>query len=331
MVSASAYRAAHEHAVSIDRSDRACLAVSGADRASYLQGLLTNDIVALAPGQGCYAAYLTPQGRMIADMLVYELGDALLLAVPREQKDIVLSKLVQLVFSEDVRLGDASGTFEIVAIVGPASGRILGGIVGQSPSALEELPEHANRRVPFADSIAVVTRITDAGIPGYDVYVERAHIERLHQALTAADVPQADVETAETIRIEAGIPRFNRDMDEDTIPLEAGIESRAISFTKGCYVGQEVIVRVVHRGHGRVVRKLVGLTCDGGVSPARGATVTAADRTIGTVTSSAFSPALRRPIALAYLHRDFLAAGTAVSVDGVRGVVSALPFVGGTV
>ena len=108
-----------------------------------------------------------------------------------------------------------------------------------------------------------MTRTADAGEPGYDVYVESAQADAFKNAIAAAGAPMLDASVAEAIRIEAGVPAFHRDMDEETIPLEAGIESRAISFTKGCYVGQEVIVRVLHRGHGRVARKLVGLTIEG--------------------------------------------------------------------
>ena len=128
------------------------------------------------------------------------------------------------------------------------------------------------------------------------------------------------------------MPLFRRDMDEDTIPLEAGIESRAISFTKGCYVGQEVVIRVLHRGHGRVARKLVGLLLDGQQVPAPGAMIRSGDREIGQVTSSTASPALKRPIALAYVHRDFFEPGTKVTVGEQSAAVTALPFVtGGTV
>jgi folate-binding protein YgfZ len=117
-------------------------------------------------------------------------------------------------------------------------------------------------------------------------------------------------------------------MDEETIPLEAGIESGAISMTKGCYVGQEVIIRVLHRGHGRVVRKLVGLTMEAGAPvPARAAPVRVGDRDVGQITSACLSPALRRPIALAYVHRDFVEPGTAVSVDDRQAEVTKLPFV----
>ena len=133
-------------------------------------------------------------------------------------------------------------------------------------------------------------------------------------ALDAAGAIELDQATAEAIRIESGVPLFGRDMDEETIPLEAGIESRAISFSKGCYVGQEVIIRVLHRGHGRVARKLVGLTLDGDQIPAAEDAVRSGDREIGRVTSSTASPARQRPIALAYVHRDFLEPGTQVTV-----------------
>jgi len=123
------------------------------------------------------------------------------------------------------------------------------------------------------------------------------------------------------------VPLFHRDMDEETIPLEAGIEQRAISFTKGCYVGQEVIVRVLHRGHGRVARKLVGVRVEGDKVPRPGAVVRSGAREIGQVTSATVSPALNQPIALAYLHRDFLAPGTIVTIDGTNATVTALPFV----
>ena len=142
------------------------------------------------------------------------------------------------------------------------------------------------------------TRVTDLGEPGFDLYVDCAQAGALKETLVNAGVVELDAATAEAVRIESGVPLFGRDMDEETIPLEAGIESRAISFSKGCYVGQEVIIRVLHRGHGRVARKLVGLTVDGDRVPEAGSTIRSGDREIGHVTSSAASPALKRPIAL---------------------------------
>jgi folate-binding protein YgfZ len=323
----SAYQAARQRAAFIERSARGRLLVSGRDRASYLQGLLTNDTVALKSGEGCYSAYLTPQGRMISDLRVYELGDMILLSVPGDVKDTVLAKLDQFIFSEDVQLGDVTGTFGQLAVVGPDAARVVGALLDESPAArLAALPEHGNLRSAIAGQPAIVTRITDTGEPGFEIYVERAGIDRLKARLVEAGVVELDEPTAEVLRVEGGVPEFHRDMDEETIPLEAGIESRAISLTKGCYVGQEVIIRVLHRGHGRVARKLVGLTLDGDAVPERGSIVKSDQKDVGEITSSVRSIALDKPIALGYLQRDFLAPGTQVSVDGTHAVVTELPF-----
>ena len=302
--------------------------VSGRDRASYLQGLLTNDIPAVKAGEGCYAAYLTAQGRMISDMWVYELGDVILLNLPGETTAAVLARLDQFIFSEDVQLGDVSGTFAQIAVVGPDAARLVEALLDASPAVrLASLPEHGNMRGHIRESPAIITRVTDTGAPGFDVYVDRERAGWLKEQLAATGAQAADSETAEILRVETGVPAFGRDMDEDTIPLEAGIESRAISMTKGCYVGQEVIIRVLHRGHGRVAKKLVGLVLDGDVVPTPGAIVTSADRGVGEITSAVRSPALGRPLALAYVQRDFLAIGTVLSVDGAQATVTALPFV----
>lgn len=323
----SAYQAARQRAAFVDRSERGRLLVSGSDRASYLQGLLTNDTVALKAGEGCYAAYLTPQGRMISDLRVYELGDVILLSVPGDVKDTVLAKLDQFIFSEDVELGDVTATFGQIAVVGPEAAGVVGGVMDDSPvSRLSALSEHGNIRGAIGGQPAIVTRVTDVGEPGFEIYLERAGTGPLKSRLIDAGAMELDPATAEVLRVEAGVPEFHHDMDEETIPLEAGIESRAISQTKGCYVGQEVIIRVLHRGHGRVARKLVGLTLDGDTVPAKGSPVQSEQKDIGEITSSVRSIALDRPIALAYLQRDFLAPGTSVSVDGASAVVTTLPF-----
>jgi folate-binding protein YgfZ len=324
-----AYQAARRGAAIVDRSDRGRVAVSGSDRASYLQGLFTNDIAALKPGQGCYAAYLTAQGRMITDVWVYEVGDVMLLSMNVEVKDALLAKLDQFIFTEDVQLGDVTDTFAQVAIVGPRAPEVVAGALdGVATEVLRALPEHGNMRAAREGSPIIVTRIEDVGEPGYDLYVDRPRAAALHAALREGGAVDADAATVDALRIEAGVPRFHRDMDEETIPLEAGIESRAISFTKGCYVGQEVIIRVLHRGHGRVARRLVGLRVSASSVPAPGAIVRAADRDAGRVTSATFSPALQQPIALAYLHRDFVDPGTHVMVDGAPAEVVQLPFAG---
>jgi tRNA-modifying protein YgfZ len=323
-----AYDAARQRSAFLDRSAGGWLVVSGADRASYLQGLLTNDMLALGPGQGCYAAYLTAQGRMISDLFAYELGDVMLLALPRETKGTVLARLSQFIFSEDVQLGDVTDAFARIGLLGPDAARVLRDVLhGAELEALGGLREHGNLRVAFAADTAIVTRTSDAGELGFDVYVDVRHRDSLVAAVRDAGVLELDAATADAIRIEAGVPRFAVDMNEETIPLEAGIESRAISFTKGCYVGQEVIVRVLHRGHGRVVRKLVGLTWKGS-GPAPAGTMLRADaREVGTITSSTVSPSLKQPIALGYVHRDFVEPGTTVLAGDEIATVASLPFI----
>ena len=327
-ISLESYRAARQRAAAIDRSDRGRLVVSGADRRTYLHGLLTNDITALTAGSGCYAAYLTPQGRMIADLYLYELGDVLLVTVEGVVKETVLAKLDQFIFSEEVQLGDVTGTFAQIAVVGPDAAAAIGDLVdGVDEAMLRPLIEHGNVRAAFGGQPAIVTRVADTGEPGFDVFVERGLSQRFQDALSSRGIGMLDEATVDALRIEAGVPRFLRDMDDQTIPLEAGITDRAISLTKGCYVGQEVIIRVLHRGHGRVARRLVGLTIDGDDAPSAGTAIVDRERDIGVVTSSTLSPAIGKPIALGYVHRDFAAPATAVSVGGVRAVVSELPFV----
>jgi folate-binding protein YgfZ len=326
-VSQTAYEAARRGAGLIDRSGRGRIVITGQDRAAYLQGLLTNDIVALKPGEGCYAAYLTAQGRMISDLLVYELGDLMLLTMGGDVVGAVLARLDQFIFSEDVTLGNVSDTFAQYAVIGPESAAMVAAVLEAVPAdALAGLAEHGNLRVSAGGHPVIVTRVTDTGEPGFDLFIERAEGDALRARLEAAGAVAIDPATAEAVRIESGVPVFHQDMDEETIPLEAGIEGRAISLTKGCYVGQEVIIRVLHRGHGRVARKLVGIVVGGDAAPRAGATVRSDEREIGRVTSATLSPALERPIALAYVHRDFVAPGTAVTVDGTPAVVSGLPF-----
>jgi folate-binding protein YgfZ len=326
-ISIQGYDAARQRAGLVDRAEFGYVVVSGKDRASYLQGLLTNDIAALQPGQGCYAAYLTAQGRMIADLWVYELGDVMVLRMLRDVQPTVLAKLDQFIFAEDVQLGDVSDTFVGVAIVGPQSPALLAAVLELPENVLRDLPEHGNLRAAYASASAIVLRTSDLGEAGFDVLIEAIAFEPLRAALHRTGAFEIDSATAETLRIEGGVPKFRQDMDVETIPLEAGIESRAISLTKGCYVGQEVIIRVLHRGHGRVARKLVGLVNAGEVVLKPGAIVQAEGRDVGEVTSATWSPALQRPIAMAYVHRDLVAPGTHLTVAGIDADVVALPFV----
>ncbi len=334
------YRALRSGAALVDRSERGRIAAVGADRLTYLHAMLTNDIASLRPGTGCYAAYLTPQGRMIADMLVLELGDLTLVDVESSARAVVLQKLEQFIFSEDVRLSDLTSELAGLRVCGPRAADVLaatfspvgqGGGVPFSLADLSTLSEYHSLRASFHGTSVVIAADRELGVPAFDLYLNREQAGPFEDALRASGAVTASPGAADVLRIEAGRPRFGVDMDETTIPLEAGIEQRAISFTKGCFPGQEVITRVLHRGHGRIARKLVGLRCEGGVEPAAGDVVMAGDREAGKVTSATMSPVLECPIALGYVQRDFIAPGASVSI--VRGdmplpaTVVDLPFV----
>ncbi len=322
------YRLIREGAALAEPMRRGLLAVSGADRASYLQGLLTNDIQVLAAGAGCYAAWLTPQGRMTTDMHVLEAGDMILLDVPLETSASVLERLDQLIFSEDVTLGDLSGEIAHVGLHGPlAPGVIERTLTGAD--GLTDWPQYRNIRAAWGSAPVVVARMDQLGVPGFVLYAGRDVEEELRRALEEQGGRAVGPEAVAAARVEAGYPLFGADLTDDIIPLEAGIEGRAISFDKGCYVGQEVVIRVLHRGHGRVARKLVGIVFEGQEAVPVATPINVGGREVGFVTSSAVSPA-RGSIALGYVHRDFLDAGSPVEAEWAgrisRGAVSALPF-----
>ena len=327
----SHYRALRDGAAVAERADRGLIAVRGDDRAGFLQGLLTNDVEALADGDGCYAAWLTPQGRMLADLDVLHAGDALLLDVDAAAAEALLARLDALVFTEDVRLADLSRTWGSHGVHGPGAPRLLAEVTG---AALEALPPNRGRAVTVDGAAVRVARTDALGIPGFHLFAERAASEALRAALGAAGATAVGDEATEAVRIEAGRPRFGVDMDAQTIPLEAGIEDRAISMDKGCYVGQEVIVRILHRGQGRVARRLVGLTL--GAEPGRpvprpGTALRHEDTEVGRVTSAVRSPALDRVIGLGYVPRALAEPGVEVVVDAGAGGgvarVTRLPFI----
>jgi folate-binding protein YgfZ len=314
MFSLDQYAAARDAAVIGERSSRGTIVLTGSDRRSFLHALLTNDIASLAPGKGTYAAYLTPQGRMISDMSVFETGQQLLLGVERAVAAPLAERLDKLIFAEDVQVRDASQEIEELGVHGPRASDIIERAAGISVSGLDAQYDNLTSRFTVARDDAF-------GVPGFEIFAAHGDAESIRQTLLDAGALVASPETLETLRIEAGRPRFEVDMFTDTIPLEAGIEDRAISFTKGCYVGQEVIVRVMHRGHGRVARRLVRLVLPGSAAPVPGEKILSADQQVGAITSAGESPRAGAPLAFGYVQRDYAASGTELTVGGSKAVV----------
>jgi folate-binding protein YgfZ len=303
------------------------LAISGRDAVSFLQGVLTNDIASLSPGHHCYAAYLTAQGRMVSDMEVLRRDDDVLLAVEPAVASGLAERFDRSIFTEDVRIEDRSGVTVTFGVHGPEAhagiARVMDGAPGDAVRAALRDGRHVT--IPFDDGEVVVYGTTSLGVPGARVAGPAARLEPLRGELETR-YPVLGPEAFAARRIEAGTPVFGIDMTAETIPLEAGIEARAISITKGCYVGQEIVVRILHRAHGRVARRLVGVAIESDTVPDLGAIVRAGEREAGRITSAAWSPAIGGPLALAMVHREFLEGAAGLAVDGKPARLVALPI-----
>lgn len=288
------YRAAREGAAFFDSSDRELLVVTGPDRESFVQGMVTNDVKALAVGKTCYAALLTPKGAMVGDVRVLKRAEDLVLDTGAGFGEKVKAFLNQYLISEDAEIHDAP-QWKWLGLWGPAAEREL--------SALPSEWVLASAPSLFAQ--------------GLDVLVPAERAPRVPEML--GQLPRLSAETAEVIRVENGVPKYGVDMVETTIPLEAKLE-RAIAYNKGCYIGQEVIARATYRGH--MNRKLTGLLL-GEAAPAAGAELFKGDKKVGWVTSVVASVRHAQNFALGYVHRDSLAAGTELRLaDGAKVVTA---------
>ncbi len=337
---AAEYRAVREAAGVADRADRAQLRLWGRDPVKMVQGLLTNDLAGAPPGRGVYAAMLTPKGRTLAELRAFRLerpgGTEVLLDLPREALAGTREHLGKFVPPMFARWADASAEMGAVGVYGPRSR----GLVARTLAAeVPPLDEDAFVEARFEDAVVVVVGTRAAGgEEGFDLLAPAAVLPALWSALLAhgEEVGARAVgwEALEALRVEAGVPRYGAELTEETIPTEAfeaiGMMPRAISFTKGCYTGQEVIVRIAHRGH--VNRHLRGLRLGAVAAPAPGTPLFHPEtgREVGRITSTAFSPLLGETVALGYVRRE-LGPGDAVRVgaaDGVHAGVVGLPFHG---
>lgn len=295
----------------VDRSERGKLLVTGPEAAEYLQGQLTNDTEAIEPGEGIYAALLDRKGHMQADMRVLrpDEGPDLWLDTEPEGLEAARRHLGMYKIGRDVDVVDATAERAILALIGPRAVEIA----GSAP-----LPENSCEAVTIggAECLAVGTA------SGIDVFVPAAERDRVHAALLAAGAVEVSPEAAEILRIEAGRPRFGAEMGTETMPAEAGIVDQAVSFTKGCYIGQETVARLHYKG--KPNRHLRGLRLSGPAQP--GTPLRLGEKEVGMLGSAAVSPAFG-PIGLAILRREAEPGATlAVGEDGVTAEVVALPF-----
>jgi tRNA-modifying protein YgfZ len=309
----SDYRAITDSCGLLDRSERGKLALSGADAASFLQGQVTNDVEALSPGTGCYAAFLTPKGKMLGDLRILNAGDELLLDTER----IALQGLFNMIrrFSIGYRVELHKRTLErgLLSLVGPAAAAVAGA-GGLPPDA------HAHAVMAIAGAGVPARAIrTDIGI---DLLCDSGHTEAIRAALLDGGATPVAEAAVECVRVEHGRPRYGVDVDESVIPQEAGLNERAVSFTKGCYVGQETVARLYYRG--KPNRRLRGLRLS--APPEPGDEITFDGRVVGRVTSVAQSPRLG-PIGLALVRREAPpGSSVAVGEGAIEAEVVELPF-----
>jgi tRNA-modifying protein YgfZ len=311
---AADYRTITDGCGLLDRSERGKLALSGPDAAAFLQGQVSNDVEALVPGTGCYAAFLTPKGKMLGDLRILATEDELLLDTERVALQDLFNMIRRFSLGYQTDLHKRTVERGMLSLIGPDSV----GLAGAEGLAPEE-HSHAAVEVPGSGLRARAIR-TDVGI---DLVCEASETGALRAALEEAGAAPVGGAAAECLRVEHGRPRYGIDLDDTVIPQEAGLNERAVSFTKGCYVGQETVARLYYRG--KPNRRLRGLRLSGPADA--GEQLTFEGRAVGRITSVALSPRFG-PIALAFVRREApVGATVSVGASGEQsGEVTELPF-----
>jgi folate-binding protein YgfZ len=305
------YRVLTEACGLLDRSERGKLALTGSGAKEFLEGQVTNAVESLNPGQGAYAAFLSPKGKMLGDLRVLDLGDELFLDTERSALQELFNMIRRYRIGFDVELHKRTVERGLLSLIGPEARAVAGA---------DDLPaqEHANAPAEV-DGTDVRLVATDVGV---DLICDAADTEALAAALRARGAVDVDEGAAEVVRVEAGRPRYGVDLDETVIPQEAGLNERAVSFTKGCYVGQETVARLYYRG--KPNRHLRGLRLSAPASA--GGELRLGERVVGKVGTAVVSPRLG-PVALALVRREAEPGATVTVGDGGETAeVVELPF-----
>jgi folate-binding protein YgfZ len=310
------YRVLTEACGLLDRSERGKLALTGDDAAEFLNGQVTNDVAALLPGQGCYAAFLTHKGKMLGDLRVLATEQELLLDTERCALQALFDTIRRFSVGYRVQLHKRTLQSALLSMIGPATDEKIVATLGTGWT----LPRFEHGHVP-ARIGEVPARLIKTDV-GLDVLCDANHREAVAAALRTAGARPASEAAAEIVRVERGRPRYGVDIDDSTIPQEAGLNERAVSFTKGCYVGQETVARLHYRG--KPNRLLRGLRLSEPV--AAGAPLRLGERELGRLTSSVLSPVLG-PIGLALVRVQAEPGGTlSAGEQGASALVTELPF-----
>jgi aminomethyltransferase len=303
----NSYEALHQRAAWIDLTGRGKIRAMGEDRARLLHSMTTAHIQQLVPGAGCYAFFLTAQGRILADAHVFAMTDYLLIDTEPETKQRVFDHLDKFIIADDVILRDFTNDYATLNVEGPQAAQVLerlGAPLAHEPCSIAEW------------SHSEVAHVSYTGQPGYSFFVPCEHMNECMTKLTEAGVPQADLATAETVRIENAKPRYGIDITEMSIPQETQ-QMYAVHPSKGCYIGQEIVERVRARGH--LNKMLYPIEIAATEVPAAGAAIQADGKEVGTITSAAFSPLQGKVVAFGILRTE--AVNGPFTVNGANAAV----------
>jgi folate-binding protein YgfZ len=314
-----------------DLSARGRVEVSGGEAVQFLNGMLTNDVARLEEGEWMHAAFPNPQGRLLASARVLRRGGAFLFDTETTTYPTVLKHLGRFTLAGDFRVRDLTTETVMLSVQGARAAEFVGAALGAEAGAVARGRATGER---FGEGEVTVIRATHTSEDGFDLFVDAADAETLWDALVAAGARPAGHEALEVLRVEAGVPRYGVDASDANVVLEVVDEAKAVSYTKGCYAGQEIIARIHWRGH--VAKRLAGVIFERDAEPPADARLRdcAEGREAGRITSNVYSPRLQRRVALALVKYDFLAPGTELKVYSESGEVCAahvadLPLVRG--
>jgi len=313
----------------IDLSSRGCLIVSGSEAIQFLNGLITNDVKTLAENHWMPAAFPNVQGRLIASVRVVHRQDGFLIDTEPATHEPVLKSLNRFTLAGDFRVRDLSDDTAHLSVQGAQSSEIITAVFDEASANIER---DGSQTVEWGDGEVTIIRATHTGEDGFDLLVRAKAAAALWDSLQTAGARPCGFDALEILRVEGGIARYGRDMDETHVVSETNLDD-AISFTKGCYIGQEIIARIKYRGH--VAKKLTGVMFDQALKIESGSSIRSIDdKEIGRVTSVTLSPHLGRTLAMGYVKYDYLAPGTSVKVVSSENEfpveVRGLPFVRGS-
>jgi folate-binding protein YgfZ len=296
------YEALRSAAAWIDLSTRGKLRLTGEDRARLLHAMSTNNVKDLPENAGLYAFFLNEKGRILADAYIYNLGESLFLDTEPETAALLYAHLDHYIIADDVTLEDQTSVLSVIGIEGPGSlgaAAELGISIPDQPNAVTRIPG------------GFVARAAATGPLGVRVFLPEAEKAGLVRRLTAAGIPQTTPEEARIVRLENGIPRYGEDITERYLVQETQA-LHAVHFSKGCYLGQEIVERI--RSRGQVHRLLAPLQLEGAVAPPPGTKLAADGNPVAEITSAAYSPALHKVVALAYVRAEALQSKAPLSV-----------------